>query len=318
MHSSLLKKVNGKTLVIKDYTTRVVKCEEVRRGFESRLRDAYDGQYNNAYGTGERSGTVMFNMLCGVTSIIDDQYQDSALGQRFLCYRTDLVDSYTAAIMAGFSAANIAEGPKRGREMAEAAIGVMKHIESKPIPTVPEAFIPRIVKMAEIVAPMRAYVPPDRSPEIEKPMRVTRQLVRFLLGLARSAGKTTADENDLRILYKVTLDSTPEIRRRIFQLLATEKKKITHREITKTIPGFGSVVSDALKNLTQLKVVNTEAITHRGDRSCNASRSSVIPESRSRTCSAAGRWSTSPSPPATTASRGWSGRYAWSTKRYRT
>jgi len=92
---SLLPKLDGKLLVIKDFGTVLTLYHEARSEIFSQLREVYDGQYSKAFGTGECiSWKGKVGILAGVTPIIDKYMAVNAmLGERFLHYLWEMVNT---------------------------------------------------------------------------------------------------------------------------------------------------------------------------------------------------------------------------------
>jgi hypothetical protein len=83
--ASLLPKVDGKTIVMKDFTSILTMHRDARAEILSQLREIYDGAYSKDFGNGkhvEWRGKV--GLLAGVTPVIDREYAfNAALGERF-------------------------------------------------------------------------------------------------------------------------------------------------------------------------------------------------------------------------------------------
>ncbi len=79
-NASLLHKLKGQILVVKDMTTMLELYTETRQQLFAQLREMYDGSMKKAFGTGEEvswEGKVGF--LAGVTPVIDQHHKDLAL-----------------------------------------------------------------------------------------------------------------------------------------------------------------------------------------------------------------------------------------------
>ncbi|MCH6574633.1 MAG: DUF2877 domain-containing protein [Bacteroidetes bacterium] len=88
---SLIPKLNGKVLVIKDFTTILGMHQGSKEEIFSQLRDVYDGSFDKQYGNGIRMiYKSKFGILAGVTPAIDGQASlHASMGERFLKFRTD-------------------------------------------------------------------------------------------------------------------------------------------------------------------------------------------------------------------------------------
>ena len=69
---SLLPKLDGKILIVKDLTPLISGSADVRSAVLGQLRDAYDGSSAKAFGTGDvKRYESRFGMLFGVTPVIE-------------------------------------------------------------------------------------------------------------------------------------------------------------------------------------------------------------------------------------------------------
>jgi len=86
---SLLNRLTGEILVLKDFTTVLELAHDERQGVLAQLREIHDGQYDKYWGTGKAlhwEGHVGF--LAGVTPVIDQHHAVMGLlGPRFLLLR---------------------------------------------------------------------------------------------------------------------------------------------------------------------------------------------------------------------------------------
>lgn len=82
----LLPKIDGRTLVIRDFTTILSKRREQVSELFGRLRTYYDSEYSENWGSiGNKRGKSHFNLLAAVTPEIDRCYaSNQKLGERFL------------------------------------------------------------------------------------------------------------------------------------------------------------------------------------------------------------------------------------------
>ena len=83
---SLIPKLDGKTLVIKDFTPVLEMNREKRAEVFSVFRDAYDGHCGKSFGNGKsKSFRSRFNIIAAVTGAIDQCTESmQSLGERFL------------------------------------------------------------------------------------------------------------------------------------------------------------------------------------------------------------------------------------------
>jgi hypothetical protein len=99
---SLLLRLNGKTLILKDFTTVLAMRSENQQEILAQLREIYDGKFVKVFGTGKTiSWTGHVGFLGAVTPVYDAHYAViGTLGDRFLLFRTDSIDNEEMGLMA--------------------------------------------------------------------------------------------------------------------------------------------------------------------------------------------------------------------------
>jgi len=91
---SLLPLLNGKTLIVKDFTTILSMRHDTRGAIFGQLRDAYDGFASRGTGVGTISHRAKFGILAGSTSAIEEMRStENLLGERFLYFKNTQPDS---------------------------------------------------------------------------------------------------------------------------------------------------------------------------------------------------------------------------------
>lgn len=158
---SFLPKINGKLLVVKDFTCILQGAKEERDAVIGQLRDIFDGHASRVLGNiGHVEYRSRFNMLIAVTNIIDGFYGvSSQLGERFISRReyTQERGKITSAALS-----NIIEGRNDGKikelknQFAD-LIQLTPVIDLKDIEW-PLAMKRRIVAGADLVAICRSHV----------------------------------------------------------------------------------------------------------------------------------------------------------------
>ena len=95
----MLHEVDGRILALKDFTTVLQMRRDQRGEVLAQLREAYDGRFNKAWGTGRRlrwKGRLGF--IAGVTGVIDRHHEVmGTLGQRFVLVRPQQPNRMAAA-----------------------------------------------------------------------------------------------------------------------------------------------------------------------------------------------------------------------------
>jgi hypothetical protein len=221
---SLLPKLDGKTLAIKDFTPTIDAPKEQRQKLLGRLRDAFDGsQAIHTAMVGTRSHKGTFNVIDCVTPAIDKIWHNTSLGERYLLFRHVPPDPQASAKRA------LDGAPRKNEMRAElrrVACGVLAGIDQDTVPTCDEERQEIIIRLATILAQVRTFVERDRNhhveyaPEPEGPARIAQQLQKLGQGLALINGRTMIDDDDIAVLIRVTFDSMPPKRCKVLDLLA--------------------------------------------------------------------------------------------------
>lgn len=231
---SLLPKLNGKILVLKDFTTIISMQKDAQREIISQLREIYDGQYTKAFGNGKTmnwSGKVGLIAACTESFDMFAMY-NASMGERFIQYRLVTGDRQKTADRAITNTADVVEMRK---ELRNAMYQLMKGIDLKQavVPT-PDEVRTRLIKLADFACLARSSVVRDMgmkrdvlfvmSPEM--PTRLTQQLVRFVQA-AMLARRGECTDKDMAAIYKIALDSIPKRERLIMQQLTIHNNQTT-------------------------------------------------------------------------------------------
>jgi hypothetical protein len=232
--TSLLNSLTDAVLTLKDLTTVLEMNLDARKEIFAQLREVYDGRYDATWGTGKRfhwKGKV--TLIAGVTPALDRYHSVLAsLGPRFLFIRLRPADRLAIARKA---LENAVESDTRGKLAIETAL----YLKSLPLddPTVSEPQLELIGNLADFVSRARSTVERDnrsreieRAPEAEGPGRLAKQFHKLARGLARVAGRTAVDAEDIRRLLRVGVDSLPPARWAVLRAL-TEPRTVTEMKL---------------------------------------------------------------------------------------
>lgn len=219
---SLLPKVLGKTMVVKDFTTILDMLQHEKDVIFSILRDAYDGHIKKEYGNGVvREYVGKFGLLAGVTPVIDSsEHATGALGERFLKYRIRLpgkVNKGNDIIRKALS--NLMSEDTMRDELKEIGTAALNRPIPKPYPKLNQKYINKIIDLAQWVSNMRGTVVRGRyhqqqlanKPSTEIGTRLAKQLATLGVGIAIFQGKKAIDDDIFLILARVARDTAPGI-----------------------------------------------------------------------------------------------------------
>jgi hypothetical protein len=228
---SLLPKLNGKTLILKDFTTVLSMRSENQQEILSQLREIYDGQYSKAFGNGKVvnwKGRV--GLMAACTTIYDKHYGIiGALGDRFLLYRSENVNGKNMGIQALKIAGKEEEMRKEIGDSFHRFINQFKKLDHSQV-FFNEDFEKMIVNLACFCAIARCPVERDYKdrhikyiPSPEGPARLVKQFMQIGNGLALAQGKLEIDSMIYSLINKIGCDLIPAQRLRIIIHLFKER-----------------------------------------------------------------------------------------------
>jgi len=237
---SLLKLVDGKHWITKDWTATLTQPEQTLEKLYGQLRDAYDGTSKTKYGNDVSFSyeNINFSMTAGCTDEIL-RHSHSHLGERFLlCDLTDEVhgsykhvkrifSSFLTSLQASYPQLSQANDdttikylpPDRKLRIKRACIGFLDHLhrdmQTCAPPDYPLEFQERVVKMSQFIAKIRGKVSRDKFqgndviyvPRAEVAGRLSEQLGKLSMCLCHVYGKRSVDHEILDIIAKIASDT---------------------------------------------------------------------------------------------------------------
>lgn len=216
---SLIPKLNGKILIIKDFTSVLDMPFSERDEIFGILRDAYDGECKKPFGNGIiRSYKSKFGIIACVTPVIEQFTEDhAALGERFLRWRNYIpegVKSRRVYIERAWN--NTTHEVQMRAELSDIAKRVLRtKYEHKP--NVPDKMVDRLISLAQLISMLRGTVVRDKySREIlhksftELGTRISKQLHKLVLGVGIFRGVEEVGEHEYRIACHVARGSVPQ------------------------------------------------------------------------------------------------------------
>jgi hypothetical protein len=243
---SLIPKLNGKVLIIKDFTTIITMMAMARDEIFGQLRDAYDGRIEKQFGNGVyRKYESTFGIIAGVTPIIDT-CGTQGLGERFLKYRMDVEHSQQDEddrIMRAIDNVNMEVGMREA--LGVAAARFLANEMPEQLPTLTFSQKRKVVSLAKLAARLRGVVNRDKyntglltsKSSHEIGTRLAKQFMKLAFGIAIYYGEETIGKRTMRLMAKVALDSVPdkmeEVLRALYELSGLQGKGVTIGEVAK-------------------------------------------------------------------------------------
>jgi hypothetical protein len=215
----LLKKIGDRgILVIKDVTSILSMSGDARAAVLAALREVYDGRWSRNLGT-DGGMTIDWDgriVVVGAVTTAWDRAHDvtAAMGDRFVCVRTDSAD-IDGRLAAGRKAiGNTGSEKQMRRELAEAVAGVINGMDTT-VGSVTDDETEVLLKAANLVTLARTAVDFDYRGNVidshapEMPTRFAKQLAQMLRG-GVAIGMTRVDA--LRLAIRGARDSLPPLR----------------------------------------------------------------------------------------------------------
>jgi hypothetical protein len=268
---SLIPKLDGKVLVIKDFTTILSMNESAREEIFGILRDAYDGRIERRLGNGvHRQYESKFGILAGVTPVIE-AYASShgVLGERFLKYRIKQPGNLlTGRDLISRAIENLANEDNMRGEFKAVASNVLLH-QPDSVPKLGAEVKSIILSLAQWTACLRGVVSRDRfsrvvafKPTREIGTRLAKQLAALAMGIAVYWQQDHVSEDILNIIRQVAVDTAPdraeEIVKQLYIHQPTANATFTSQDIAAWTKLPSGTVNSLMDDMHLLRVINQE------------------------------------------------------------
>lgn len=219
---SLIPKLNGQVLVIKDFTSILGLRDTDKEEIFSILRDAYDGTCGKVFGNGvERRYESRFTIIAAVTPRIYDMgEQHASLGERFLKFAMgDNLHHDSEDDIISKAIENVDQDSTIRNELADVTADFLANSRNDAdIPVLENSLHKRIIALARFGARLRGTVARNTyhndlmtgRPFAEVGSRLGIQLAKMGRALALVRGKEEVGEDEYRIVRKVMLDTVSQ------------------------------------------------------------------------------------------------------------
>jgi hypothetical protein len=236
----ILSQLDGKILVIKDFSVILSMREEVRNAIFSQLRALHDGYLECGYGTLNEPIRVHANIgiIAACTPHLDSYGKMNAvLGDRFLRLRHDVDDRKTLGLRA---AKNLGKEEEMRTELQTVTSRFVDGLRFKAIaPTEDQEKI--IVDMACATSVLRSHVMMkfwknevtdyEVAPNREYPTRLTKQFLKLSILLANVRGHNEIEIADLKTVQRVARDTCIQPRLKIVRHMIKEGKVCSSKQV---------------------------------------------------------------------------------------
>lgn len=224
---SLLKLLDGKVLIWKDFTALMEAGRRLVDKVLGEFRDCYDQFCSKASGkVGLREYEARFGMIACVTDKIDGFAEEhQQLGQRFLSFRINRLSvPHSQRVEDLKKIVKSMEGKKSWKEQLRTTVQLQldkieRVCKGGKIPEVSAGAKEQVLILADLLALART-VPMDRTavrPELAT--RVVQQLMNLGHAHAVADGRSRWNDSELKLIRRVVLDSLPLVRQRLLTFL---------------------------------------------------------------------------------------------------
>lgn len=282
MDPSLIPRLDGKVMVIKDFTAILSMRETERDEIFGILRDAYDGTCRKVFGTGlERMYTSRFTIVAAVTPRIHDLGASHAsLGERFLKYAMgDNLKHQSEEDIIGRAIDNIAQTTKMQEELQDVVTAFLTRrvaVNVEKLPAIPDSIKHKIIHLGMFGARMRGSVSRDKyrneivtsRPSAEVGSRLGIQLAKLAKSLAVVHQRGSVTEDDYRLVKKVMLDTLPQrtediIRSMILACGEDGDRHMTVEDLARVSRYPAATVTRIMQDLHVLDIVERKGTSYR-------------------------------------------------------
>ena len=253
----ILPDLDGKVLIIKDFTTILSKPEKIRDDLLSKLRAAYDGELEQAYGSGvkKKGYKSTFGLIAAVTPVIEIYYKiHSILGERFVSVRPRY--NRVEAVRCALEHSGMEQKMRKGISEVASDMLSFYELESKTTkPNLVRKDISKIQALGDVISILRSPVARDFQrdllyiPEAEVGTRLAKQFYRLGHSLE------VMGNYDYTAIKRCALDCLSPSRARIIFTLLNEGE-LTTTEITKKTRLTKNMVLTEGENLWLLGVLD--------------------------------------------------------------
>lgn len=260
---SLIPQLNGRLLIIKDWTIILGLPEHERREIVSILRGAFDGVCGRTFGNGiTRKIKSTFGIIAASTPV-NEQYTEemAAVGERFLTWRNWISEDYEVRHA---HIKRALENTSKELEIRREINAISKRVllySPKYIPTSTDAQNEIIIRTAQWVSTLRGSVCRDKfhrnvmyKPFSELGTRLSKEILKLLMGISIFKNEKVISKDTMRIMKSIAWSSVSSRYADTVKALI-QKGELNASEAEKIVGLPSETISTVLENLSMLGVV---------------------------------------------------------------
>lgn len=257
---SLLPKLHGKVLIIKDLSPLLSMRRESRNQILGDLRDAYDGFSDQAWGNIGCVGYESRFTFLGATTLAVERYDsvEQELGERCIKFRARSNET-TGKVRRAIG--NTGSDDTLREDIAKAINGFLDSLLLLKPAQLSSDGADKLTAIADFVASARSYVPRDRNhglryvPRPEVGTRLGKELAKLYVALAHVRGKAQPDGEDLRTVCRVAEDCLPPNRLTALRVLYASQVPLETAKVAGLVKLPRNTARNALEDLAVLGIV---------------------------------------------------------------
>ena len=282
---SLIPRLDGRVMVVKDFTSILSMRDSDKDEIFGILRDAYDGRCGKVFGTGvERNYKSRFTVLAAVTPrIYDLSSQHQSLGERFLKFSSGhnlkhtsereiirrAIDNINQETEMKWQLSDVV------RSFMDARLQWASSLDLGLFPSIDKNYKERLIYLGMFGARLRGTVSRDSyrhdimtsRPSAEVGSRLGIQLAKFVKSLSLIHKHKECGDQEYRIAKKVVLDTIPQRVEDIIRTLVVnysdDSNTFTTQELARSTRYPLATVSRLLQDLHVLDVVCRSGTSYR-------------------------------------------------------
>jgi len=271
----LLPKLNGKTLIIKEFTTELMHGEEVRNDVFGQLRAIHDRYFSKTFGSidvdkiPEEWKHVKMGFIAGCVPYIDRYGTlNVLLGERYLKLRLRQPPRTEAAKIALMNAKQIERMQVILSKKVKRFIANIQIPEEITEQDPPEEYLDKLANLGEFIVQCRKPVTTTRDGMgiklyeyedlTELPTRVSAQLWKLGKMLMIVTNVSKFDKTIYKALIRVAFDTIPQERLGIILTLYNEKQPMSKTRISEILKWDYRKVIEHTKQMVYLGLLHTD------------------------------------------------------------
>lgn len=260
---SLLPRLNGKVLVVKDFTALMKMNPVSRDEILGLLRDIYDGSASREFGSGViRTYESQFGIISGVTQEIETLRNTTTLGERFLRYRLDRrIGSADEMEITRKAIRNNRTNNSMRLDLIKIGTETLnREVSVEDLPPMTEETILKLSLLGKWISRMRGSVSKEQysgivryQPKTESPARLAKQLHSIMDGICLFKGETQEVSGEtFQAIMHVAQDTAPNLPEIVVRNLYQNDCEMSTKQIAEWLSLPSKTVKDVLDDLNML------------------------------------------------------------------